>query len=78
MSRRGPAWVTGGGHIMTLCVFHVERTPSLRIWPDGQYYCHGCNARGHARDHWQLRGLYEREDTKTLEELGQLRLPGVG
>jgi hypothetical protein len=64
---------------MTLCVFHVERTPSLRIWPDGSYYCHGCSARGDARDHWQLRGIYEREVvTKDREQEGQLRLPGVG
>jgi len=75
--RRGETWVTEGGAIMTLCVFHQERTPSLRIWPDGNYLCHGCGKSGRARDHHQLLGLVDRQLVKTREDLGQLRLPGV-
>lgn len=31
---------------MALCCFHVERTPSLHIWPSGHFKCYGCKNRG--------------------------------
>lgn len=29
-----------------ICPFHAEKTPSLRGWPSGWFYCHGCQAQG--------------------------------
>lgn len=34
------------GVYVTLCAFHTEKTPSLHLWPSGNYFCHGCHAQG--------------------------------
>jgi len=41
-----------------LCHFHREKKPSLRIWPNGQFYCHGCHVRGDLNEHPQLERHY--------------------
>lgn len=28
--------------LVTLCVFHEEKTPSCHFWPSGHFRCHGC------------------------------------
>jgi DNA primase len=65
------------GITMTLCVFHQERTPSLRIWPSGSFRCYGCGKHGHSRDEPLLRGPFDRKVNEARETAGQLRLPGV-
>lgn len=50
--------ITKGGRIMILCVFHSEKTPSLRIWPDGAFFCHGCHTKGHVNDRSYLAKVY--------------------
>jgi putative DNA primase/helicase len=37
-----------GTHWKGLCPFHSETTPSLAVYDDGGYYCHGCQAHGDA------------------------------
>lgn len=37
------------------CPFHNERTPSCCIYPDGHFYCFGCNASGSVIDYVMLR-----------------------
>ena len=32
------------GALVALCFFHDEKTPSMYMWPDGNLYCHGCQA----------------------------------
>ena len=31
--------------LVALCVFHDERTPSMRAYPSGKLYCYGCGDR---------------------------------
>lgn len=33
-----------------LCPFHNERTPSLKLYPDGGWYCFGCHTGGSSID----------------------------
>lgn len=63
--------------LTVLCLFHSERTASLRVWPDGGYRCHGCGRRGWVDDNDELRALYDRAVTEYRERCGQLRLRGV-
>jgi DNA primase len=42
--------VSANGRINILCTIHDERTPSLRLWPDGWFYCMGCQWRGDILD----------------------------
>ena len=62
--------------LLVLCIFHKEKTPSLRIWPSGRFRCHGCGERGKVKDHPQLFQVFERDKIRRLEEAGQLRFPG--
>jgi hypothetical protein len=53
----------------TLCPFHVERTPSFHVFPDG-YHCFGCGTRGDHID-WlkQQKGLTTHQAIERLREL---------
>jgi len=46
------------GRATVLCIFHKEKTPSLRIWPDGGFFCHGCHQGGAIDRHPELLQLY--------------------
>jgi DNA primase len=36
-----------GAHLVCLCPFHAEKTPSFAVYPEtGTYYCFGCRAHG--------------------------------
>jgi CHC2 zinc finger len=37
---------TSSGHYYILCIFHYERTASLRLTQDGRYRCYGCGNEG--------------------------------
>ena len=67
--------VSASGAITLLCVFHEERTPSLRIWPDGGFRCFGCGVVGRVEDHPDLQMVFDRVRRDRLEAAGQLRLP---
>jgi len=41
---------TANNRVDMLCPFHGDKTPSLRMWPSGFFYCHGCQARGDVLD----------------------------
>ena len=41
------------------CLFHTERTPSLRIMPDHTYCCFGCNQIGDFRDKEHLQEVLD-------------------
>ena len=69
--------VTRTGILMLPCVFHTEKTPSLRVWVSGRFYCHGCGERGHVDEHPELASIVSRVRMERLEFKGQLRLPGV-
>lgn len=64
-----------------LCIFHTERTASLRILPSWRYKCYGCGRRGHVLDpdldDSDLRADWRRRRFAELETAGQLRLPLV-
>jgi hypothetical protein len=35
------------GVLEVLCPFHLEKTPSVRMWPkNGRFRCHGCGTNG--------------------------------
>jgi DNA primase len=36
------------------CIFHKDHTPSLRVWPNGQFYCHGCKKKGTVKNYSQI------------------------
>ena len=38
------------GSFLVICVFHYEKTPSLRFWPSGNYHCFGCGNDGNRLD----------------------------
>ncbi len=39
------------GTLVSLCQFHLEKTPSLHFWNiSGRYYCHGCALEGDKLD----------------------------
>lgn len=40
-----------------LCPFHLEKTPSLKIFPDGRWHCFGCERNGDLIDYVQ--GIFE-------------------
>ena len=39
-----------GSRHWACCPFHGEKTPSLCFFPDGRWYCFGCNRHGDAAD----------------------------
>lgn len=43
---------------MVSCQFHKEKTPSLRIWPNGWFFCLGCRHRGHTSKYPDLKAKY--------------------
>ena len=68
---------TGPGELIGLCPFHVERTPSFRVFTDPEdqhYHCHGCGEHGDIFDYLgQLRGLAFLDAVKfLLGEAGSL------
>lgn len=63
-------------NIMVLCVFHEEKTPSLRIWSTGHFHCFGCRTSGDVREHPALFQVFEQKRVERLEAAGQLRFPG--
>lgn len=72
-----------------LCIFHKEKTPSLRIWDNGNFFCHGCQEQGNVLDFkttnstsylskcynlYQLWNIRKvNSNIKYLEEMGQLK-----
>lgn len=64
------------GAIMICCVFHKEKTPSLRIWASGHFKCYGCGTAGRVEEHAEVQQVFERSRAALLETEGQLRLPG--
>lgn len=52
------------------CPFHVERTASLEMYPDGGYYCFGCGKRGRISE---LPGNYSAplETSREVENLAE-------
>ncbi len=73
---------------MMLCVFHQEKTPSLRIWSSGRFKCYGCGESGHVHSHPRLTKtvvqihphlapITEKVRMELLEAKGQLRIPGA-
>lgn len=62
--------------LMILCIFHKEKTPSLRVLPNGQFRCYGCGEIGDVKDHPELRQAIDRHEVARLEAAGQLRFPG--
>jgi DNA primase len=57
-----------------LCVFHDEKTPSLRVWPSGFFKCHGCGESGKAEDHPKILAAFDRVRMAELERAGQMKL----
>ena len=40
----------GGGRYVVHCPFHDEKSPSLIMFPDGGFHCHGCGKTGDILD----------------------------
>lgn len=68
------------GHAFILCPFHKERTPSLRVWPNGGFFCHGCHYGGWIKHHPQLAARYRvlRDNHPALRNGEQLCFPWRG
>jgi DNA primase len=45
IGHHGVALRKSGDSYLGLCPFHLERTPSFRVWDD-HYHCFGCGASG--------------------------------
>jgi hypothetical protein len=50
--------INDAGRAVLLCPFHREKTPSLCIWPDTGFYCHGCGRKGWLKDHPDIANKY--------------------
>ena len=46
LARDGHHLIPSSGHKKMLCPFHKEKSPSCCVYPDGHFYCFGCNASG--------------------------------
>ena len=46
LARDGHHLIPSSGHKKMLCPFHKEKSPSCCVYPDGKFYCFGCNASG--------------------------------
>lgn len=53
MGKKRP-WKSADGKFMVYCIFHNDKTPSLRVWPNGKFYCLGCHMRGTVKDYSTL------------------------
>jgi hypothetical protein len=51
---------SSGGKIMTTCIFHNDKHPSLRIWPDGGFRCMTCGKIGWVKNHPKLLDVFNR------------------
>lgn len=60
-----------------LCIFHVDVHPSLRIWPNGNFYCHGCGEKGNVSDHYYLEVIFRTKIHYYIQSQNQLVLEGV-
>jgi len=50
---------TDGQTAYLFCIFHEEKTPSLRVWADGGWRCFSCGAFGQLKDHDKIREKYK-------------------
>lgn len=58
------------------CPFHNEKTPSLKLYPNGTWHCFGCNRGGSSIDFvMELYGLAPLEAVRRLNEDFHLALP---
>lgn len=73
-SSLGPVRYSESGKIIMLCIDHKEKTPSLRIWPDGGFFCHGCSFFGWVSEYEELAQVYNAVRGRMAEAQGQLRL----
>lgn len=46
VSRLGAIIVKRGSNLFINCLFHDDRNPSMQLYPDNTFYCHGCDAKG--------------------------------
>ncbi len=72
-----PHHKTISGRVVLLCIFHAEKTPSLSLWPNGNFYCHGCKEQGFWEDYPELTLLMPRSALYPYENPLQLELPFV-
>lgn len=48
VQRHGVELKKAGRAYRGLCPFHGEKSPSFHVWPDGHFFCFGCQASGDA------------------------------
>lgn len=73
-STRGPTAVAG--RLVINCCFHVERTPSLSLYPNGGFTCYGCMACGGIPEF--VTELLLLTSQEQLERFFHNATPGVG
>lgn len=47
----GEVKVRRNGALVISCLFHKENTPSMHLYPSGNYYCYGCGDNGSMTDY---------------------------
>lgn len=57
-----------------LCIFHKENNPSLRIWNNGNYFCHGCGNKGNVENQNELKNIFDNKIYSFLEQNRQIKL----
>ncbi len=53
------------GVLVVKCIFHNEYTPSLHLWPSGNFLCQGCGHGGDINDFIKM--YFKISDEETLE-----------
>lgn len=53
--------------LATVCLFHDEKSPSLWLYPSGNYICYGCGASGTVEDFVQ-RAIIAVEQRREMEQ----------
>ncbi len=76
----GTIRVRASGAIYLRCIFHEERTPSLVLWPSGNFKCYGCDTVGDKLDFVAGKNLSDRigddaEYGRTRQLLENLKTP---
>ena len=80
MGHRQRERINQTGHAYLLCPFHKEWSPSLRVWPNGGFYCLGCHQAGWLSQHPELARRYQllKEEHPALRNTSQYCFPWRG
>src|ERR1044072_3050866 len=79
VARRFTDLKVSGARLLGCCPLpnHNDSNPSFNVYPDGRWYCFGCNEHGDVVDLWAaVKGLQPMEAALNLAQEYGVELPG--